>query len=110
MVLDDEVKEKLRRVLALFSEQIEAAALFGSRATERARENSDIDLVLYGDLTQKHVDRLWTLFEESDLPVTVDVIAYSAGLYPPLKHHIDTCAIPLFARDDLLGGRIAMAW
>lgn len=65
------------------------------------REDSDIDLVLYGDLSQADVDRLCTLFEEGGLPVTVDVIAYAADLYPPLKHHIDSFAQPLFTREDL---------
>lgn len=102
MVLDELAREELRRVLAPFAERITSAAIFGSRATGRARLNSDIDLVLHGDLTQEHVDRLHTLFEESSLAVTVDVVAYSPTLSPMLKQHVDRFARPLFCRDDLL--------
>lgn len=101
-MIEQEAREHLRRILALFAPYISSAAIFGSRATGRARPNSDIDLVLYGDLTQEHVDRLYTLFEESDLAVTVDVIAYTPVLSPVLRHHIDRFAQPVFSRDDLL--------
>lgn len=108
-VLDRVVKNELRRVLATFAQEIESVAVFGSRATGRARVNSDIDLVVYGEVTQEQIDRLYTLFEESTLPVTVDVVAYLPSLSALLKHHIDTCAIPLFTREDLLAAQTAVA-
>ena len=36
--------------------------IFGSRATETYKENSDIDLVVFGDILEKKIDRLWTIF------------------------------------------------
>lgn len=106
-MLDDTAREEIRRVLMPFAGQIDSAAIFGSRATGCARVNSDIDLVLYGNLTQDQVDRLYSLFEDSNLPVSVDVVAYSPALYPPLKHHIDTFARPLLTRDDLISVHLA---
>lgn len=91
----------IRDILAPFAAKIERVAIFGSRATGRARENSDIDLVIYGSLNERDVDRIWTLFDESALAVTVDVIAYNLDLYPPLRRHIDQVAQPLLDRADL---------
>ena len=92
----------LRGVLSEFAHTIERVAVFGSYATGKARDNSDIDLVIYGSLSTAEIDRLWTLFDESDLAVKVDVVAYDDDLYPPLKRHIDTIARPLFERSDLV--------
>lgn len=92
----------IRRVLAPFAHSIDAVGLFGSRATGRARHNSDVDLVLYGDLDTAAVDRIYTLFAESLLPFTVDVQAYRLIAYPPLKQHIDDHMQPLFTQADLL--------
>ncbi|MET0179038.1 MAG: nucleotidyltransferase domain-containing protein [Novosphingobium sp.] len=89
-------------MLAPFASRIDHVDVFGSHATGRARDNSDIDLVIHGRLEPGDVDRLWTLFSESRLPVTVDVIAYNLPLYPPLKRHIDEVAKRLFDHGDLL--------
>lgn len=91
----------IHAVLAPYADRIDRAALFGSRATGLARINSDIDLVLYGDLTKADIARIWTLCDDSALSVTVDVVAYTDDLYPPLRRHIDMTAIPLFSQADL---------
>lgn len=92
----------VRDVLAPLAPRLARAALFGSRATGRWRPNSDIDLVLFGDVTDADVDRPWTLFDESALDVSVDVVRYGSHLHPPLREHIDRCAVTLFDRDTLL--------
>ena len=120
----------LRGVLSEFAHTIERVAVFGSYATGKARDNSDIDLVIYGSLSTAEIDRLWTLFDESDLAVPIvsvslglpavfmfgtdqrkarpqrirllHGVAYDDDLYPPLKRHIDTIARPLFERSDLV--------
>lgn len=68
---------------------IEKVALFGSRATGKFRPESDIDLVLYGDVAGELVSRLESLFAESALPYPVDVVAYRDIRNPTLKAHID---------------------
>lgn len=51
---------------------------------------------MFGDLEQRQIDRLWTLFEESALPMRVDVVAYDLIEAPALKAHIDLVHLPLF--------------
>lgn len=82
-------------VLSPWAGRVERVALFGSRATGKARPNSDYDIVLYGALTQADVDRIWTRFTESALAVPVDVIAYDLLRHAPLKAHIDLVTIDL---------------
>lgn len=91
----------IREVLAPHAGVIQQVGLFGSRAKGTARPNSDIDLVLYGPLSEAIVDRVWTLFAESCLAVTVDIVAYDLIEAPALKSHIDAVMQPLFAQDGL---------
>ena len=102
-------RETIRAILAPYAALIDRAALFGSRGSGAARPNSDIDLVLFGDITDAEVDRLWTLFDESSLSVSVDVLAYREDMYPPLLRHIDHTARTLFTRDDLATARADIA-
>jgi len=88
-------------ILRPFSTDIETVALFGSRATGTYRDNSDIDIVLFGPVREQTIDRLRTCFDESPLPVKVDVNAYDQIEYPPLKAHIDHVKQPLFTKQDL---------
>lgn len=74
---------------------MEKVALFGSRATGKSRPNSDYDIVLYGNLAQADIDRIWTLFSESPLAVSVDLIAYNLIRHAPLKAHIDLVALDI---------------
>jgi predicted nucleotidyltransferase len=99
--LSPENQAILKAVLKPYASKIETVGLFGSRAQGTYRESSDIDMVLYGSLAKPDIDRLYTLFEESELPVKVDIHAYDLIDYPPLKHHIDKVMIPLFSKKDL---------
>jgi hypothetical protein len=42
---------------------------------------------------------------ESHLSIEVDVQAYNAVLYPPLKAHIDESGVQLFDREQLMRTR-----
>ena len=95
----------LATVLAPYADRIERVGVFGSRATGRARANSDIDLVVYGDVDAELEARLWTLFEDSDLPVEVDLAAYSLVRHDGLKRHIDATVATLFETKDLRSAR-----
>ena len=88
-------------ILAPYAEQIDGVYLFGSRATGTYRQNSDIDLVLRGRVSQKTVDRLFTLFQESSLPVSVDVRNYDDTTSLPLRRQMDQVMRLLFTRQDL---------
>lgn len=52
---------------------------FGSRVTWTAKEHSDLDLVIVGDekLDFKTIARLQEAFDESDLPIRVDVLDWN---------------------------------
>lgn len=91
----------IRGVLMPFAGRISLVGLFGSRATGAWRPESDIDLVLYGPLTQADIDRIRTLFMESDLPIQVDVCLYDQLIGTPLRAHVDRVMRPLF-RGEML--------
>ncbi len=101
-MLDHGLSEKqlqvIRETLEKFAPAVESVSVFGSRATGSYNSYSDIDLVLYGDIEEETIDRLWTCFHESSLPYKVDVTAYSLVTHPPLKEHIDRFAKPLFLK------------
>jgi len=93
----------LHKALLPFAEQIELVGLFGSRATGVYRSNSDIDLVIYGSINEKTVDRIFTLLNDCNLPVKVDVQAYNLIANASLKSHIDSKMLLLFTQEQLKG-------
>jgi predicted nucleotidyltransferase len=88
--LSDKQLEIIKNVLVPFKDVIKSVGLFGSRATGKYRSNSDIDIVLYGALDEQTADRIFTLINDSNLPVKVDVQVYHLITYLPLKTHIDS--------------------
>ena len=97
--------ESIRAVLANFADEITQVDLFGSRATGNYRANSDVDLVVHGDVNETTIDRLWTLFNESNLPFSVDVASYEGMTYRPLKEHVDAVGQCLFTAQEIRDGK-----
>lgn len=95
--LTDRQLAVLRDILAPYAARIDTVGLFGSRAAGTARPASDIDLVIYGALSEAEIDRLWTLFDDSSLPVKVDVVGYRHIEPGPLKAQFDAAMRPLFS-------------
>lgn len=93
--LSEDQLRLIKETIENFAPAVEAVSVFGSRATGTYKSYSDIDLVLYGDINEETIDRLWTCFSESRLPYNVDVTAYNLVTHPPLKEHIDLVAKPL---------------
>jgi len=93
--------ELMQRILASYADRIERVDLFGSRALGGQRPNSDVDIAIRGALAEMDADRLDTLFRDSSLPFSVDVIDYARISHPRLRAHIDRVARPLFSRGDL---------
>lgn len=91
----------VRKVLAPFADAIDHVVVFGSRALGTARPASDIDLAIYGSLTEREIARLWTMFDESSLAVSVDIVDYRRSAGSPIARHIDAVGKMLFTRDDL---------
>ncbi len=96
------VSQRLRviAILETLAGRIERVAVFGSRAEARYRASSDLDLVLYGSASEADCDRLWTLFQDSDLPFSVDVKSYDRIDHEPLRAHIDAAARAWLLRAD----------
>ena len=68
----------LEAVKAILAEHVPGCEVraFGSRVTWTAKDYSDLDLVIVGagPLDRKILGRLKEAFEESDLPIRVDVL------------------------------------
>ncbi|WGK68529.1 nucleotidyltransferase domain-containing protein [Candidatus Haliotispira prima] len=79
----------IKEVLLPYKEKIDQIALFGSRAMGTYKEGSDIDLVLYGELTEKEERRIGSEFQESSLVLNLDIKVYHLIGHKPLQEHID---------------------
>lgn len=100
--LDEHCITTIKTILKPWAHKIERVAIFGSRATGTYRDNSDIDLVVYGSqLSENDINRLWTLLNESNIPYKIDLNAYHLIEYPPFKSHIDTVNKTLFNSGEL---------
>ena len=93
--------QKIKSIISQSAPEAERVALFGSRANGTYKNHSDIDLVIYGDVDRATINRLFTLFLESNIPYKVDVTAYKLISYPPLKQHIDDHNKTLFTQTEL---------
>jgi predicted nucleotidyltransferase len=102
--LTDQQLRTIHDILRPWAHKIAEVGLFGSRAAGTYRPYSDIDLILYGALEPSDVDRLHTLFEESSLPMEVDVNAWDLITYPPLKANVKSVMRPLFGKADGFSG------
>ncbi len=90
-------------ILSAYKQQIDKVGILGSRSNGDYKEHSDIDLVLYGNTKRQDIDRLNTLFDESNPGLRVDIKAYHFIACPPLiKKHIDDHNKILFTHHDLL--------
>ncbi len=69
--------------------EVHAVKIFGSRATGRFEDYSDVDLALWGELNLGLIGRILQELDELPLPYTFDVKAYDAIKHPLLKRQID---------------------
>lgn len=99
----------LQGVLAPYRARLSGVSVFGSRATGRSRPNSDIDLVIFGAVGDDDRTGIWADLEDSDLPVTVDVVIYNEVTNDRLRDHIDRVAVPLPLATDALDGTVSSA-
>ena len=91
----------LRELVAVFRRypDLEQVILFGSRASGRATERSDIDLAARGILDRHRLGRLSLDLDEIAIAQECEVQAYEQIDHVPLKTHIDRCGIPIYERD-----------
>jgi len=88
----------LRDLVAVFRRypDLEQVILFGSRATGRATERSDIDLATRGIVDRHRLGRLSLDLDEIAIPQECEVHAYEQIDYEPLKAHIDRWGVPIY--------------
>ncbi len=86
----------VRTVLESLAPGVSAFA-FGSRVEGRAKKHSDLDLALHADgpLDWRLLARLREAFEESDLPIRVEVLDWAACSVQ-FKNTVGPKAVPLF--------------
>ena len=88
----------LRDLVTVFRRypDLEQVILFGSRATGRATERSDIDLATRGIVDRHQLGRLSLDLDEIAIPQECEVHAYEQIDYEPLKAHIDRWGVPIY--------------
>ncbi len=62
-----------------------ALILFGSRARGDSDEASDVDLILVYDTSKRFLDRLEELYRLWDLPIAVDILAYTPAEFEDMR-------------------------
>ena len=88
----------LRDLVTVFRRypDLEQVILFGSRATGRATERSDIDLATRGIVDRHRLGRLFLDLDEIAIPQECSVHAYEQISYAPLKAHVDRWGVPIY--------------
>ena len=71
---------------------VQRAVVFGSRAKGNWRNNSDIDIAVFGDV---HLPELSARLDELPTPYKFDVVGYESINHQPLREHIDRVGIEL---------------
>ncbi len=74
---DERLNQLLTDIRAAFADA--QIYLFGSRATGRAREDSDYDLIVVSRKFQKtpFIDRAAEIWRQSDAPIGADLLCYT---------------------------------
>lgn len=98
VTLTERERATLERILGSFTGRIGQVKVFGSRATGKARPASDLDLIVYPPFNDRDRFDLMNAFEESDLPICVDILA-ADQLDPAFRQAVESHALPLFVED-----------
>lgn len=77
---------------------LDQVILFGSRATGRATERSDIDLATRGILDRHRLGRLSLDLDDIPIPQECGVQAYEQIVHAPLRTHIDRWGVAIYKR------------
>lgn len=68
---------------------VEKAVIYGSRAKGTFRPGSDIDLALYGDVSEADVSALMDRLDELNTPYLFDIVRYHDIDNEALREHIE---------------------
>ncbi|MEY4582951.1 MAG: hypothetical protein RL701_7654 [Pseudomonadota bacterium] len=95
--LDERTLRLIRGVLEK-QPRIGEVRVFGSRAKGNFRNESDIDLALFGDVDAVLASLVASELDDLPLPYQFDVQAYPCIKHAPLREHIDRVGVPFFTR------------
>lgn len=96
IILSKVQSEIVSAILLERIDRIGPVKVYGSRATGRSRPGSDLDLVVFGAVSERDLTDLWLAFEESDLPIKVDVVAWNEIRSQRFRDQISRHAVPFF--------------
>jgi predicted nucleotidyltransferase len=95
--LAEREQELIRTTLKRHPGVVEAR-VYGSRAMGRHRPNSDIDVVIWGDIDEAELTRIHSELEELPLPYLFDVSQFENIRHRPLRAHIERVGQPIYRR------------
>ena len=72
------------------------AVVYGSRAKGNWRENSDIDIAVFGGGV--NIGRLHSRLDDLPMPYKFDVTDYDAINHVPLREHIDRVGVEIYVK------------
>ena len=79
--------------------EIDEVRIFGSRAKGNHKNNSDIDLALWGKLNWQLLGRVAGELDELPLPYIFDLTIYDSIQNPQLKEHIERVGSTIYSRE-----------
>jgi predicted nucleotidyltransferase len=78
--------------------EITGVKLFGSRAKGTHSPSSDIDLAIFGNVSDHQAAELAAELDELPLPYHFDVLPFDLIQNPPLREHIERIGVTLYPR------------
>jgi predicted nucleotidyltransferase len=79
--------------------EVERAVVYGSRAMDRHKPGSDIDIALEGDsIAHSTLNRIGAELDALDLPYVFDLCVLAKVENKDLKEHVARVGAPLFTR------------
>ncbi|WP_375402665.1 nucleotidyltransferase domain-containing protein [uncultured Sphingomonas sp.] len=93
-------RDVLRDVLTHHASDFRSAAVYGSRAQDRARPGSDVDLAFYGVTSPDLIGRIDLDLMDSDLSIFWNLTVYDEIRDPAFKRQVDRWAVPFFTAAD----------
>ncbi len=79
---------------------IKEVIIYGSRAKGTAREGSDIDITLFGEVTKDDFNKLWHDLDDSYIPYKFDISIYNELKSESLKEHIQRVGKTFYKRKN----------
>ena len=93
-LLDTEI-ENIHKIFSQ-NQEIEKVIIFGSRAKGNYRNNSDIDLVIFGNINLRILNQINIELDNLLLPYTFDLLIYKNIENEEVKEHIKRLLYKLF--------------